>query len=66
MYIWDKIGDCEMAKGTLKDRVLDDARNKALRTSHIPETIKASYSISIESGSVFLKKNGSRKGSQKT
>jgi len=55
-----------MAKGTLKDRVLDDARNKALRTSHIPETIKASYSISIESGSVFLKKNGSRKGSQKT
>lgn len=54
-----------MAKGTLKDKVLDDARNKALHMSHIPEAIKASYDVSIRSGSVVLKKNGVNKTTKK-
>ena len=56
-----------MAKGTLKNRVLDDARNKALRMSQIPDRIKASYDASIRDGYVILtKKKSSHAGSGKS
>jgi len=49
-----------MAKGTLKDRTVEDARNKALRMSHVPDSIRATYSVSFEAGSVILTKKNAK------
>jgi len=43
-----------MAKGSLKDRVLNDAREKALKMSHLPESIKTAFKVSYSSGQVIL------------
>ncbi|MHB0945852.1 MAG: hypothetical protein ACYC3B_01630 [Sedimentisphaerales bacterium] len=55
-----------MAKGTLRDSVLNDARNKALGMSHLPESIKAAFKVSYSSGQVVLtpKSAGERKKSR--
>jgi hypothetical protein len=45
-----------MAKGDLKDRVLDDARNKALKMTHIPDSISKVYNVEIKSGKIAIKK----------
>lgn len=55
-----------MAKGTLKDRVLDDARNKALRMSYTPEAIMKSYKVGIKSGYLVLNKRTSEKKPSKS
>jgi len=43
-----------MVRGDLKDRVLIDARNKAFKRSHFPESLKEEFYIAIKEGSVFL------------
>jgi len=51
-----------MAKGTLKDKVVNEARNKALHMSHIPDGIKTSYEVCVTDGCVLLtKKNTTQK-----
>jgi len=50
-----------MTKGILRDRVLEDARNKAFRTANLPRSIREEYEVSIRSGSIILtarKSNG--------
>jgi len=43
-----------MARGMLKDRVLEDARNKAFRMVNLPKSIREEYKVSIRSGSIIL------------
>ena len=48
-----------MNKGKMSDRVLNEARKKAIEKSHLPQNIKKSYNVSIESGRVVLSKKKS-------
>ncbi len=48
-----------MKKEESSDRVLNEARNEAIKKAHIPEIIKKSYDISLESGKVIL--NGKKR-----
>ena len=43
-----------MSKGLFKDRVLEDARNKAFRMTNFPKSIREKFNISIKSGSIIL------------
>ena len=58
MFVHYAITDLEkevyMAKGTLKDSVLEDARKKALSTTHLPKAIKDNFKVQIKSGSIIL------------
>jgi hypothetical protein len=39
-----------------EDRVLNEARSRAIKKAHIPQTIRDSYKISVKSGKVILSK----------
>ena len=43
-------------KTKTENRILNEARLKAIERAHIPRNIKESYKISIESGKVVLSK----------
>ena len=43
-------------KETTKDKVLKEARLRAIEKAHVPQTIRESYKISIKSGKVVLSK----------
>lgn len=47
-----------MVRGMLRDRVVDDARNKALQIqlAYLPDAIKDAYDVSIEGGALVLRK----------
>lgn len=52
-----------MAKGVLKDKVVEDARNRAFKASHLPKTISKSFNSSIKSGAVILTEKKASKNS---
>jgi hypothetical protein len=41
-------------KYNLRDSVLNDARNKALEMSHLPDSIKKAFHTEIKDGQVIL------------
>jgi len=50
-----------MAKDKMSDKVLNESRKKAIEKAHLPQNIKESFSVSIESGRVILSKKNHRK-----